>query len=57
MGLFWTNDSKEAEEKIREIQSKLANGLDPDRVDTPEEGDQVVFNIQRTIREKADSRW
>lgn len=55
MGLFWTDDSKEAEKRIEEIQSSLTSGLAPDRVDTDEEGDQVVQNIQRMIKEK--SSW
>ncbi|MBH8601377.1 hypothetical protein [Thermoactinomyces sp. CICC 23799] len=55
---FFTTDPDEAKKKIEEIETNAMSRLNPSRVDTPEEGWQMVQNIKRKIREEAENkRW
>ncbi|MBH8605601.1 hypothetical protein [Thermoactinomyces sp. CICC 10522] len=57
MGFFFTTDPDEAKKKIEEIEEKaMSTRLDPSRVDTPEEGWQMVQNIKQKIREEAENK-
>lgn len=56
MGFFFTTDPDEAKKKIEEIEAKAMSGLDPSRIDTAEEGWQMVEKIKQRIQKEAENK-